>query len=535
MRKSLAYLFIITILLTACGTPAASAPVATSPVDYIQPASFAPTDTSTVAASPTQVSSVTPSGTPTPTAIPTNFGPDNYQQFVQVQTYRRTIEAAAGKDITDLRLAAIAFSPDGRYFAVGGCTGNHNGNCISDVYPSHSFLLILDARTAKLLTTLPETEVTVTGMAFSPDGENLVYATNEPDRVVIWNVAAGKVGKVLWQHSGSGYRRVAVSPDGNRIVEVDSTTLRVWDIASGKVLEQKPGTHFGSKLPRFNADGSRLAVFSNAAGLEITIYDTASWEKTVVISLPYTYPGALAFSPDFSLLATAEGVVYSDVLLWDVKTGKQVGALKDPLWMAIDALGFSPDGSLLLVSGTPTDAAPYNQPFRVWDVATRQQLSAMTGPDSSFGKILFSSDGTAFMTGGTLWSLPDEKVLAIRQAFTDFATALNKGDYVTAAGFYKPYVDDASYFKSKGVDVTDVPALLKFFCAQASQPCMPVREILYAGKDDVFDYAVLVRFTAPDGSVFKDADGYDTFWMYTDIDASGKIVFNTLPPFPRTP
>jgi hypothetical protein len=526
MRTSLAYLFIITILLTACGAPAP-----TSQAGPTQPIVVAPGDTPTTAASPT----LSPSATPTPTPVPIDFRPDNYQQFVQVQTYRRTIEAATGKDISDLRLDAIAFSPDGRYFAVGGCTGNHNGNCISDVYPGHSFLLILDARTARLVTTLPETEVTITGMVFSADGEKLIYATNEPDRVVIWDVAAGKVGKVLWQHIGSGYRRVAVSPDGSRIADVDSTTLRVWDVASGMVLAQKPGSNFGSKLPRFSADGNRLAVFSNKTGLEITIYDTATWEKTVVISLPYQNSGALAFSPDFSLLATAEYLGDSDVLLWDVKTGKQVGALKDPLLMEIDALGFTPDGSLLLVTGNQTDTAPYDQPFRVWNVATRQQLGVMTGPDDTYGKILFSNDGTAFMTGGTLWSLPDEKVLAVRQAFTDFATALNKGDYDTAAGLYKPYEDDASYFKSKGVDVTDKPTLLKFVCAQASQPCMPVREILYAGKDDVFDYAVLVRFTAPDGSVYKDADGNDTFWVYTDIDAGGKIVFVSLPPFPRTP
>jgi hypothetical protein len=64
---------------------------------------------------------------------------------------------------------------------------------------------------------------------------------------------------------------------------------------------------------------------------------------------------------------------------------------------------------------------------------------------------------------------------------------------------------------------------------------MPVREILYAGKDDIFDYGLLVRFTAPDGSVYKDADGYDTFWMYADINANGKVIFTTLPPFPRAP
>jgi hypothetical protein len=138
------------------------------------------------------------------------------------------------------------------------------------------------------------------------------------------------------------------------------------------------------------------------------------------------------------------------------------------------------------------------------------------------------------MTGDTLWSLPDEKILAVRQAFINFANALNKGDYATATGYYHPYVDDVTYFKSQGVDPTDIPALLKFVCTQASRPCMPVREIAYAGKDEFFDYALLVHFTAPDGTTYKDADGYDSFWMYTDITKTGDIIFHSLPPFPRT-
>lgn len=534
MRRIMVLLFIALVLLTSCGTPAA-VPAATSQAGSTQPAAVAPSDTPTAASSPTPAPSTTPSATLTPTAIPANFGPDNFHQFVQVQTYRATIETAVGKNIFDMHLNAVVYSPDGRYVAVGGCTGNWTGNCINDVWGGHSFLFILDARTAEIVTTLPETQVTITGLAFSTDGEKLVYATNDPDRVVIWDVASGKIGKVLWQAKGNGYRRVAISPDGSWVVDANSTTLRVWDALSGDLLTQKTGGNHGDQLPRFSADGSRLAVFSNNSGLEIIIYDTAAWEKISVISLPYDYPGPVAISPDFKLLATAEGLGDVDVLLWDGETGKQVGSLHDPQWSGINALGFTPDGQLLLVSGTPSDAAEYDRPFSVWDVSARQELGGMTGPDASFGRILFSGDGSAFMTGRTLWSLPDEAVLAVRQTLIDFTTALTQGDYGTAAGLYRPYEGDVSYFKSLGVATTDLPALLEFVCSQDSQPCMPVREIVYAGKDDVYDYGLLVRFTAPDGSVYVDADSFDTIWMYADINADGNFIFSTLPPFPRAP
>ena len=437
--------------------------------------------------------------------------------------------------ISDFRQDVIVYSPDGRYLAVGGCTGNWYGNCISEVYGGHSFIYLLDARAARIVTTLPETEITVTGLAFSADGEKLVYATNRPDRVVIWDVASAKIEKVLWQAKGNGYRRVAISPDGSRIIDVNSTTLRVWDALGGDLLMQKPGGNYGTQLPRFSADGSRLAVFSTDSGLEIIIYDTATWEKLTVISLPYRYPGPVAVSPDFKLLATAEGVGNVDVLLWDGQTGLQIGALHDPFWEGIESLGFTPDGQLLLVSGTPTIDAPYNTPFSVWAVSARQNMGRVFGPDISYSRIIFSGDGTTFTTGMTLWSLPDEPILAVRAALVDFTTALNQGDYDIAAGLYQPYVDDASYFHSQGVATTDLPALLEYVCSRDSRPCMPVREILYAGKDSLGDYGLLVSFTAPDGSTYVDADGYDSFWLYAEFNTEGDFIFSSLPPFPRTP
>ncbi len=519
MRGRWTFLFIITILLTACGTPAATSQ------QQQQPTSVVPGDTPVAVSSSTPAPTATPTPTPAPTLTPTptatpallNMGRGNFDQFVQVQTFRQVLETATGKDLSDLRIDALAYSPDGRFMAVGGCTGVWSGNCISDVFGGHSFLLILDARTAEIVTTLPETEVTVTGLAFNSDGEKLVYATN-PDRIILWDVALEKIEKVLWQARGSGYRRVAISPDGSMVAEVNSTTLKVWDTVSGKVLTQKPGGNNGDKLPRFSADGTRLAAGSTDTGLEIAIYDTTTWQTVAEISLPYNKsPVRLDISPDFRLVATANGVGNVDVLLWDGETGLQVGALHDPFFAGIDSVGFTPDVQLLLVSGTPSDAAPYNQPFSVWDVASRQNLGRIFGQDLLYSRIIFSDDGTAFTTGGTLWSLPNEPLLDARAAVTDFITALNEGNYEAAATAYKPYVDDADYFNSLGVDATDIPALLEFVCGMDSQPCMPLREILYAGRESLGDYGLLVSFTAPDGSVYTDEYGFNDFWFYGDI------------------
>lgn len=128
----------------------------------------------------------------------------------------------------------------------------------------------------------------------------------------------------------------------------------------------------------------------------------------------------------------------------------------------------------------------------------------MVGPRASFGKILFSGDGTAFMTGMSLWSLLDEQVLTVGRALIDFTTALNRGGYDPAAGFYQPDEWAISNLASLGMTTNDLSVLLEFACTQDFPPCMPIQEILYAGEEFLGDYGLLVRFTAPDGSSFVD-------------------------------
>lgn len=79
---------------------------------------IAPSDTPPTTFSTTLVTSANP----TSVAIPTTFGLDNFNQFVQVQMYRLSIETVLGRSIFDMPLDAVAYSPDGCYLTVGGCT-----------------------------------------------------------------------------------------------------------------------------------------------------------------------------------------------------------------------------------------------------------------------------------------------------------------------------------------------------------------------------------------------------------------------------
>jgi WD40 repeat protein len=501
------------------------------------------TTANTATSSPTPSPTIMPSSTPTrmnptsspeATKTPANLGPENFSQFVQIQAYSSAVGATLGGDIFDMRLNAVAYSPDGRYVALGGCTENWSGNCQSDAGLSDSFLFILDAQTAKIVTTLPETDTMITSLAFSSNSEKLIYATN-PVRIVLWDILSRQIERVLWQDEDApSYPKLAISPNDSLIVAVYLDKLMVWDAISGDLLTQKPAFRYGSLLPEFSPDGSRLAVFTQDYGKEITIYDTATWEVVSTIQPPGSQTNIVAFSPDSTLFLTVPNTDNVDILFWDIESGAEAGSL-GVTFDFVYALAFSPDGGLLLVSSLPPEGSLY-EGISVWDFSTRHQLGSLFSLTIP-GRIIFSNSGSSFlMVDETfplpyLWSLPDTNALIVRQATVDFIDTLHNGDYETAASLYQPSGEDITYFNSLDLDTSDLSALLGSLCAQPVQPCMPLKDILYEGKDDTGRYVLLLTFTAPDGSAFADGYGESEFWAYINLDENRRVKVNTLPSF----
>jgi WD40 repeat protein len=124
------------------------------------------------------------------------------------------------------RMAAAAYSPDGKYLAVarGGETDGLSGK-----------VTLLDPATGKKIKELtPGHMYGATDLVFHPDGKHLLSAGRDTT-VKIWRLEDGKLVKELGRPRGGQFKdwfhAVAVSPDGRRIAAADMAgQVQVWTL-----------------------------------------------------------------------------------------------------------------------------------------------------------------------------------------------------------------------------------------------------------------------------------------------------------------
>jgi WD40 repeat protein len=112
---------------------------------------------------------------------------------------------------------------------------------------------------------------------------------------------------------------------------------------------------------------------------------------------------ALAFSPDGSLLASADAWTHATIYLWDVVTGHAFGRLEGNRRF-VERLVFAPDGHALY-------SACFDQCIGVWDVPHRKLIGRLQGHVGRVAGLALSPDartlaGSAYDGSIRLWDLP---------------------------------------------------------------------------------------------------------------------------------
>ncbi len=384
---------------------------------------------------------------PTDRPQPPGFSADGQRLLVWSAREARVVTLKEGRELAAIRgeFLSARFSPGpGRYVVTTGADGTTR---------------LWDAVGGRERMVLRGHEQGVVVAAFSPDGRRLVTGSN--DRTArIWNVEPRlEYGRTVdpearteqlpapgpaWAFRTNRPRATwaaALSPDGRRVATGSfDGTLRLWDVASGKLQVERQGYDklLAPPLLRqvlgaidcvaYNRDGSRVLVVSDdtRAGVAVgkgktaealpyhpvRVYDTATAELACTLEGDFGNVDTAHFSPDGSRLLTVpngqpvlrmtvdasgmpldadnKGPRASSVQVFDARTGKRLHVLAGD-WIEVYGACWDPRGERIC---TVHD----HWHIRLWDAATGKLLRTLVDPDGNVNAAAFSPDGRRLLT-----------------------------------------------------------------------------------------------------------------------------------------
>jgi len=219
-------------------------------------------------------------------------------------------------------ISAVAFSPDSQWIAIGNWEGD-----IKVSSTQHTTLL------ARLeLPRLDEERdgvVSVEQIAFSPDGRHLA-ASGDQDVVYVWDLEthtliARLIGKTEQRvHPFPDLLLFSFSPDGSLLASISKNTILVWDVVRGEKICHFCGHTNGIYAVNFSPCGSTL-VAGSADGTA-RVWNIKSGQEENI----YRHSGATLMYP-FHLL-TGELIVAkiygNEVEVWNPEQDETLATIK---------------------------------------------------------------------------------------------------------------------------------------------------------------------------------------------------------------
>ncbi len=283
----------------------------------------------------------------------------------------------------------LAVSPDGKRVAAG--TGN-----------GPTVLVVWEAATGRELLRLSEKQRGIVGLAFTPDGRQLI-ASDVLGALVLWDAETGQKVRDFKGHEG-WIEAIAVSPNGKLLASAcRDKTARLWDPRTGKELRRFGHDDMITSVA-LSPDGRLVAT--GTWGAQMAVWETATGREVQRWKGHDAAVSCLAFLGDGRTLAS--GSWDRTVRLWDARTGKRLKLFEGHAG-PVPALAVSPDDRRI-VSGS------WDHTVKVWDLASGKDITSSDGHRHGLWSVALSPDGKLVATGADdrtvrLWDAPTGREL----------------------------------------------------------------------------------------------------------------------------
>jgi WD40 repeat protein len=249
----------------------------------------------------------------------------------------------------------------------------------------------------------------VSAVAVLPDGRAISGSSDSTIR--LWDLETGRCLRTLYGHADS-VTGVAVLPDGHQAISgSNDKTLRLWDIETGACLRVFDGftTPVNAIVPF--PDGHRALL--NCGDHTFQLWDIDCGRCLRKFDSDTEILHNVVLLPDSKRALSADN---GDPKLWDLDTGECLFVFPGQNSL-VCGVAVWPDGSRAISAGSE---------LKIWDLKTGACLRAFEGQKDGFFALRLLPDGRSALTaGGNALKVWDLETGACMRTFVEHAETVN--------------------------------------------------------------------------------------------------------------
>lgn len=287
--------------------------------------------------------------------------------------------------VSGLEVTGLAISGDGKVAIVALGSLGKDGK-------QRGVITLWDLETTRKLRDLDDTATITWAVAISPDKKHAAAAAR--GELKLWNLASGKLIKAWKGHDKSEVWTLGFRNDSEIISAGDDSRLIFWDL-EGNPLRKFEG--HGVLSYSLAEDGKTLATL--ARDQTIKIWDAAAGKekRTLKKETHDNGVGTVALTPDGKRCLAVQQ--YTDpatvseasaITLWDAETGKELWSYKHPI-KGLAPIHLSSDGKQALIGGGANA-------FSLWDLDDGKLLRTSGGHKAAITGVAVDDRGQVFST-----------------------------------------------------------------------------------------------------------------------------------------